>query len=373
MAKTNLGIQGIVGVEICVREAEPWLRRLTGAYGFQVAAASDGEEIERTGTRRRLLRGGMVGLILAEQVHAGSEAGRYLDRHPEGIRRISFVVNDLAAAEERLLERSATLLDSPLERGPGGLLWREAAIATPLGDVEFSFIESAEADGPPMLGLAAEAGYDAARNALGLKGVDHLSANLRTIMPAIAWFEHVLGFERRWDVRFHTEDYRPGAGAGIKSVVMVDPESGVRFACNEPLRPRFSQSQVQICIDVNRGPGIHHVALEVDDLVAAVDAARSAGAEFLPTPAEYYRSLPGRISSQKIGSVRHELGELESRGILLDGDAHGYLLQAFCREPAAKTRGADAGPLLVELVERCGATGFGEGNFRALFEAMARD
>ncbi|MFQ5430708.1 MAG: 4-hydroxyphenylpyruvate dioxygenase family protein [Phycisphaerae bacterium] len=372
MAAANLGIRRVHSIEFCVHQAEPWLEHFTRGFGFQLVAASTRRAVETTGTRRRLLRCGEVGLILAEPTHAGSPVRRYLERHPEGVSRVNFSVADVAAAEAILLERHATpTCPIESERVAGGES-KSLRIATPMGDVEYGFVEYAEPDCPLMAGMEPAGSFDATRNPIGLSGIDHLTANLRTLMPAIAFHEHVMGFAKTWDVQFHTEDIRPGVGTGLKSVVMSDAESGARLALNEPLRPRFDQSQVQVVIDLNRGAGIHHVAFRVKDICRAVDACRKCGIDSMRMPGAYYGALPGRIAKQGIASVSQPLSELEARDVLLDGDKNGYLLQAFFADRPSRSDRSRAGPLLVELIERCGATGFGEGNFRALFEAMSR-
>ena len=370
MADPNLGIQRIHSLELCARDARPWADFLTEGFGFQNVAAGTDADVERTGTRRKLFRCRDVGLVLAEKVHAGSAVGRYLERHPEGIARVNFLVVDLKAAEEKLRERHATPIDLVSESKIDDADWKQMSIATPFGDVEFCFIECADPNARVMPGMSPAENFDPARDPIGLARIDHLTTNIRTVMPAVAFLEHVMGFTRAWDVAFHTEDFQPGVGTGLKSIVMEDPESGVKFANNEPRSPRFNESQVQVQIDANRGPGVHHLAFEVSDILAAVDHCRQQGVEFLPTPDAYYEALPGRIKSRGIGPVSQPLEELQSRGVLLDGDKNGYLLQVFCRDRCNRYPRPHAGPLILELVQRCGANGFGEGNFRALFEAM---
>jgi len=372
MAKANLGIQRVHSVELSVHDAAPWLRYFTDGFGFQLIAASTGPDVEQTGTRRRLLRCGDVCIVVAERVHGASRVERFLGQHPEGVSRVNFLVHDIETTEQTLLERHATPTGHTTTQSIGDGEWREFCIATPLGDVEFCFVACSDSSGELMAGMEPDGLFDAGRNPLGLLGFDHMTSNMRTLMPTIAFCEHVMGFQRCWDVHFHTEDIRPGVGTGLKSVVMWDEQSGVKMALNEPLRPRFNQSQVQMCIDSNRGPGIHHLAFEVDDILQAVDYGRQRDVEFLTTPRAYHRALPARIKARKIEGVTQSIRDLESRGILLDGDADGYLLQAFCRDHSVQFDHANAGPMFLEIVQRCGSKGFGEGNFRALFEAMAQ-
>lgn len=371
MARATLGIQSIHSLELAVRQAEPWLDFLTRGFGFQLVASSTGREIESSGTSRRLLRCGDIRIVLADAIHAGSEIRTYLERHPEGISAVRFRVDDVTATETMLLERNATPTGPIRTERFGDDAWHELAIATPLGIVNFSFVQHDDLDSNLMPGMEPAGHFDKASNPAGLVGLDHLTANVRTMMPVLAFFEHVLGLTRFWDVSFHTEDIRPGVGTGLKSVVMWDEASGVKLATNEPLRPRYHASQVNACLDANRGPGIHHFAFNVSDIFKAVDVARAGDVSLLPMPPAYYADLPKRISSQGIKRFATPVNELADRNILLDGDSTGYLLQAFCRDQSKQHE--DAGPLVIELTQRSGAKGFGEGNFRALFEAMTKE
>jgi 4-hydroxyphenylpyruvate dioxygenase len=286
---------------------------------------------------------------------------------------VRFRVADASIAQSQLLERNATPIDPMVEFDVDGAPWREVAIATPLGDVDFAFVQHDHVDSCLMPGMEPAGHFDKPLNPAGIVGLDHVSANVRTMMPTIAFYERVLGLSRCWDVSFHTEDIRPGVGTGLKSVVMQDANSGVKLATNEPLRPRYHASQVNACIDANRGPGVHHFAFEVANILTAVDVAQTAEIPLLPIPPAYYSDLPKRIASQGIQGFSAPVEELAKRNILLDGDATGHLLQAFCRDQTHQNQREDAGPILIELTQRSGAKGFGEGNFRALFEAMTKD
>lgn len=380
MARTNLGIQRIHSLEITVQDAGPWLSYFRGALGFQATAASGEADVEKTGMRRHLLRCADVRLILRERVRPGSEADAYLRRHPEGVSAVSFRVADVDAAEEALIERHATLIDSIRSERAGAGRWRWVSIATPLGDVEYRFIEDDDVDTGAAPGMEPCGLFDAGINLIGLAGIDHLTSNVRTLMPVLAFYEHVLGFTRYWSLQFHAEDIRPGRGTGLRSVAMrcEPPSTGeasadaVVIANNEPLRPRFNESQIQQYIQRNGGPGIQHVAFRVDDLCRAVDHCRANGLGFLTIPPAYYDALPGRIAAQGIGPLPMPLDDLRARNILLDGGKDGFLLQAFCGERSVGAQRASTGPLFIEMIQRRGAIGLGEGNFRALFEAAER-
>lgn len=369
MAKASLGIERIHSLELSVYDAAPWLAYLTQGFGFQHIGVSSGAALESTGTRRHMIACGDMSLIVQEAVHAGSTVRRYLEKHPEGISRVNFLVQDVARTEELLLERSATAVDHVRDDIAGDGRWKHIAIATPLGDVEFAFVEIAGLTNRLAPGMESCGQFEASVNPLGITGFDHLTGNTRTLMPVIAFYEHVMGLTRRWDVAFHTEDFRPGVGSGLKSIAMGDEAGGFTLATNEPLRPRFEQSQIQMYVDMNRGPGIQHVALAVADIGKAVEHARRQGVGFMLTPPAYYDQLPGRLSAQGVPQLGHSVDDLRRLGVLVDGDKTGYLLQSFCQDQATQFRRPHAGPVFVEMIQRCGCGRFGEGNFRALFEA----
>ena len=194
--------------------------------------------------------------------------------------------------------------------------------------------------------------------------------------PALLWFEHVLGFDRYWDIEFHTSDVDPNgaSGSGLRAVVMRDPISGVKFANNEPLRPFFKTSQINLFHREQRGDGVQHVALLVDDLVGAVRGMQERGVQVMDTPRSYYEALPKRLEECGVGSIDEDIEELAKLGILVDGEEAGkYMLQVFLKDSQSLYGDPEAGPFFFELIQRKGDNGFGAGNFRALFESIERD
>jgi 4-hydroxyphenylpyruvate dioxygenase len=187
--------------------------------------------------------------------------------------------------------------------------------------------------------------------------------------------EHVCGFERYWNIEFHTNDVRidDKNGSGLRSTVMWDPTSGVKLANNEPYRPFFKSSQINLFYEDQRGPGIQHVAMTVRDIVAAVRGMRARGVEFMPTPGTYYDALPERLRKSGVGTIDEDIDVLRELQILVDGSAnHQYLLQIFLRDSAGLYGDKNAGPFFYEVIQRKGDRGFGGGNFRALFESIER-
>jgi 4-hydroxyphenylpyruvate dioxygenase len=215
------------------------------------------------------------------------------------------------------------------------------------------------------------------QNSTGVLRVDHITTNFQTMMPALLWLEYVLGFQRLWDVQFHTRDvarFELRDGSGLRSVVMWDPRSSVKFANNEPYRPNFKASQINAFHEEHGGDGIQHLALEVSDILATVRRLRARGVEFMRTPGTYYDALPQRLEELGIGALDEDLRELRQLEILVDGHGKGsYMLQIFLKDSAGLYHDTDAGPFFYELIQRKGDQGFGAGNFRALFESIERE
>jgi 4-hydroxyphenylpyruvate dioxygenase len=282
----------------------------------------------------------------------------------------------------RLLEaRGGTpITDVQEHRDDGGTL-RTFNITTPFGDTTFRFVERRAYRGL-YPGMARHEAPRGGKNAFGFDLIDHLTQNFQTMKPALLWMEHVLGFEEFWEVQFHTKDaahakrqaIQAQQGSGLRSVVMRDPRSGVKFANNEPWRPAFRSSQINVFNEEHRGDGIQHAALSVKDILSAVRGLRGRGVEFMPTPATYYEALPERLRTSGIGKIEEELPTLRELEILVDGAGPGsYLLQIFLREAAGLYHEKEAGPFFFEIIQRKGDQGFGAGNFRALFESIERE
>ena len=151
--------------------------------------------------------------------------------------------------------------------------------------------------------------------------------------------------------------------SALMSKVVADGSRRVKFPLNEPAVGK-RRSQIDEFLDFYGGPGVQHVALATDDIVTTVDTMRAKGVEFLTTPDAYYDDPRLRT---RIGQVRVPVEDLKSRGILVDRDDDGYLLQIFT------TPMQDRPTFFFELIERHGSMGFGKGNFKALFEAIERE
>jgi 4-hydroxyphenylpyruvate dioxygenase len=289
---------------------------------------------------------------------------------------LSFRVKNLDETIAFLDKRGATFLAEPMEHADGnGGRYRSVEIATPIGDVAFRFLERndyrAFAPGFVDSGVG---NTGRPENVYGIQQVDHATSNGLTMQPIVAWYKDVLGFEPFWEIQFHTRDVAKTSqtGSGLKSIVMWDPESGVKFATNEPLRLFYRDSQITKFVEDNLGAGVQHIAFGVKDILWSVEELARRGIQFMQTAPEYYRYLPERLANLKITNVKEDLKELERLQILVDGANDKYMLQIFLREAAVLHGDMRAGPFFYEIIQRAGDPGFGYGNFRALFESIER-
>jgi 4-hydroxyphenylpyruvate dioxygenase len=372
----SIGIRRLEAIHYYVHDLARSRRFYTELLDFAEVAASTPDLDQRGRQRSVVFRAGGCDVVVSEPIGAGGRASRFLRKHPDGVGTLVFEVEDAARAFALLEERGATPIDDVRRFDDDGGALAMFSITTPFGDTTFRFVERrGYRDLYPGI-----APYPAARggtNRLGFKEFDHVTSNFQTMKPALLWMEHVLGMKQFWEVAFHTVDVtggQGGRGSGLKSIVMYDPASGVKFANNEPARPYFKASQINIFNEDLRGDGVQHVALGTVDILHAVRAMRARGVEFMPTPGSYYDMLPARLEQHAIGALDEDIATLRELEILVDGDgAHKYLLQIFLKESAGLYNEAAAGPFFFEIIQRKGDKGFGAGNFRALFESIERE
>jgi 4-hydroxyphenylpyruvate dioxygenase len=376
-----LGIRRIEALHYYVHDLERSRRFYLERMDFAEVGAST-SALEREGHQRSAaFEAGGVRIVCSQPLGEGGRAWRYLRKHPDGVGTVIFEVEDAERCFRLLEERGGTpITDLQEEADEGGTL-RTFNITTPLGDTTFRFVERRGYRGL-YPGVARHEAPLGGENAFGFGHVDHLTSNFQTMKPALLWMEHVLGMEEFWEVHFHTKDAAEAKraaleaqhGSGLRSVVMRDLASGVKFANNEPWRPAFKSSQINVFNEDHRGDGIQHAALTVTDILSAVRGLRARGVEFMPTPASYYEALPARIQQTGIGRIDEEVKTLQELEILVDGAGPGsYLLQIFLREAAGLYHEPEAGPFFFEIIQRKGDQGFGAGNFRALFESIERE
>jgi 4-hydroxyphenylpyruvate dioxygenase len=372
--KQSLGIQRIASLHMYVRDLERSRDHYVKNLDFAEVAVSTPEFEAEHRARASVVEAGGVRFVFMEPLGSKGESFHWLEKHPEGVGRVVFDVPDVEKAFMLLSERGATPITGIERRMVEGGVVNWFDIATALGDTLFRFVQH-EGKTPIMPNLLR---FDTPRggaNRFGISHVDHLTTNFLTLQPALAWMEQVMAFERFWEIEFHTQDVKKGqvGGSGLKSIVMWDPHSGLKFANNEPAQPFFKASQIYLFYLDHRGAGVQHVAFAVSDLVTAVEGLRERGVQFMPTPGTYYEMLPKRLIELGVNHVEEDIDKLRELEILVDGQRdRQYMLQIFMKEAAAMFKDPQAGPHFIELLQRKGDNGFGGGNFRALFESIER-
>ncbi|HUK65558.1 MAG TPA: VOC family protein [Anaeromyxobacteraceae bacterium] len=377
----SLGILRLDGLHYYVHDLARSRLFYTERMDFAETAVSS-PELERAGRQRSaVFEAGEIRVLCSEPAGEGGRAWRWLRKHPDGVGALVFQVEDIHKAFRLLEERGGTpITEVETVEDEGGKL-HTFNITTPFGDTTFRFVqrEGYRSIYPYMDLLPEPRG---GKNEVGFGIVDHVTSNFETMKPALLWMEHVLGFEEYWEVKFHTAEAASAerkkvlmhGGSGLRSIVMIDPKSGLKFANNEPWRPDFKSSQINIFHEDQRGDGLQHAALTVANIVEGVTKMRGRGVEFMPTPGTYYDLLPERLRSIGVGAIEEDLGRLRDLGILVDGAAPGrYMLQIFLKDSAGLYHEPQAGPFFYEIIERKGDQGFGAGNFRALFESIEHD
>ena len=381
-----LGLLGYDSIHFVVENLDRSRAFYAERFDFAEVARAGEELTQRSGQQSVVFGAGDVRVCVSTPLAQRSKAARFLRRHPAGVMSLAFRVKSLAETTAFLAERGGTFLAEPVEDVDArGGTYRAVEIATPLGDVAFRFVERSgyRAFAPGFVDSGA-AEFDSEGplrppNCFGIEAIDHVTCNGLTMQPIVAWYRDVLGLAPFWEIAFHTDQipsrdlgHAGHAGSGLKSVVMWDAASGVKFATNEPLRPHFRDSQIYKFVEDNHGAGVQHVAFHVRDIVGTVEELKRRGVDFMDTPHAYYSDLPRRLEALGIHNVKEELGVLERHQILLDGSHERYMLQIFLREAKSLYADERAGPFFYEIIQRCGDEGFGYGNFRALFESIER-
>jgi 4-hydroxyphenylpyruvate dioxygenase len=347
---------GIDHVELYVGNATQAAYWFTNALGFREVAYAGLE----TGVRDRashVLEQGRVRIVLTAPMLGTSEIARHVGAHGDGVKVIALSVPDAGHAYRYAVQHGALGVREPWEETDEGGSVRMATVAT-YGETVHTFVERNGYAGAFLPGFAAT---ESGGGDIGLfAGIDHVVGNveLGRLDEWVGYYERVFGMTEM--IHFSDEDIGTEYSA-LMSKVMADGKGRVKFPINEPAEGK-RRSQIEEYLEYYGGPGAQHIALATTDIVATVKELKRRGVRFLDTPASYYQELPARI-----GEIDEDLADLRELGILADRDDEGYLLQIF-----TQTIG-DRPTVFLEVIERHGARGFGEGNFKALFEAIERE
>ncbi|WP_280194620.1 4-hydroxyphenylpyruvate dioxygenase [Nocardia farcinica] len=336
---------------------------LESALGMRLEAYAGPE----TGVRDHkafVLRSGAARFVVQGAVDPDSRLAEHHRRHGDGVLDIALEVPDVDRCVRWARGQGARVLAEPHdERDEYGVV-RTATLAT-YGATRHTLVDRSGYDGPYRPGFVPRrSGFRPrpGRPARLFQAIDHVVGNVELGMMEnwVEFYRRVMGFTNM--AEFVGDDIATEYSA-LMSKVVANGNHRVKFPLNEPA-PGRRRSQIDEFLEFHRGPGVQHIALATGDILATVDAMRAEGVEFLATPDAYYQDPDLRA---RIGRVRVPVEELRRRGILVDRDEDGYLLQIFTKPIG------DRPTVFFELIERHGSLGFGKGNFKALFEAIERE
>jgi 4-hydroxyphenylpyruvate dioxygenase len=264
---------------------------------------------------------------------------------------MAFRVKDAAKAFEMAVERGAT--PAQTQRGPGEL---EIPAIEGIGGSYLYLVDRYGAEQIYDVDFERVPGAAADANAAGLHTLDHLTHNVnRGRMNHWAkFYESIFNFRQ---IRYFDIE---GQQTALVSRAMTAPDEKIRIPLNES---QDEHSQIEEFLREYRGEGIQHIALATDDIFKTVDQLRANGIRFQDSPETYYDMIDERIPGHA-----HNVAEMRKRRVLIDGSpetGEGLLLQIFTENMI--------GPIFFEIIQRKGNQGFGEGNFKALFESIELD
>jgi 4-hydroxyphenylpyruvate dioxygenase len=352
-----LPIQGFDHLELHVGNARQAAAFYSHSLGFETVAYRGLE----TGSRdcaSHVLVEGEIRLVLTTALGPDHPVARSVQLHGDCVAAIGLRVPDAAQAYREATRRGAMGAVAPREdRDAWGVL-RTSAVHS-YGETLIRFVERQDYAGPFAPGFE-ERRVPAPGGGVGLTAIDHVVGNveLGAMDRWTRFFAETMGFTQlvHFDDKSISTEY-----SALMSKVMQDGTGKIKFPINEPATGR-RKSQIEEYLEYNRGPGVQHIALETGDIVRTVSEMRARGVEFLRVPSTYYEDIEDRV-----GRIEESVEALSRLGILADRDDEGYLLQVFT-QPVQ-----DRPTLFFEVIERHGARGFGEGNFKSLFEAIERE
>ncbi|MEA2250251.1 MAG: 4-hydroxyphenylpyruvate dioxygenase [Solirubrobacteraceae bacterium] len=349
-------LDGVHHVELYVGNALQAAYYYAHAFGFRRVAYRGLE----TGTRdlaSHVMRQGRIRLVLTGALHSDSPIAAHHHKHGDGVRDIALRVPSVDHAYREATSRGAIGVTEPHELSDDHGAVRVATIET-YGETLHTFVEYGDYDGPFLPGY--EPVEDATEDSGMLLAIDHIVGNVELggMDRWVKYYEDVFGMT---EMIHFTDEAISTEYSALMSKVVSDGKGLVKFPINEPAEGK-RKSQIDEYLEFFEGAGAQHIAVATRDIVGAVAAMRRRGVEFLTIPPAYYDEVPTRVPE-----VAGQLADLREQGILVDRDDEGYLLQIFTKPVG------DRPTVFFEVIERHGARGFGDGNFKALFEAIERE
>ena len=356
-AEDFMPINGTDYIELYVSNAKQAAHYYKSAFGFQ-SLAYKGLETGSRETESYVVVQDKIRLVLTSPLKSGTKIGKHIDKHGDGVKVIALWVDDATQAYEEAIKRGATSFLAPtIEEDDHGHIVKSGIYT--YGEVIHLFVERNAYQGVFLPGFQKwEAFYNP--TPVGLKFVDHMVGNveLGRMNHWVDFYEQVMGFTQimSFDDKDISTEY-----TALMSKVMSSGNGRIKFPINEPA-PGLKKSQVDEYLEFYEGEGVQHIAVATDNIIETVTELKNRGVEFLQVPGSYYDAL-----TERVGQIDEDIDSLRPLGILVDRDEEGYLLQIFTKTVQARPT------MFFEIIQRKGATSFGKGNFKALFEALERE
>jgi 4-hydroxyphenylpyruvate dioxygenase len=350
-------LNGIDHVEFYVGNATQAAHFLKSAFGFRPVAYAGLE----TGLRDRtshVLEQGRIRFVLTGTLRSDTEIARHHQAHGDGVKVIALSVPDADHAHAEAVARGARSISEPHDASDAHGSVRLASIAA-FGETVHTFVDRSDYGGSFLPGYETVAANGASGDD-HLLAIDHIVGNVELghMEEWVGFYERVFGMVEM--IHFSDEAISTEYSA-LMSKVVASGNGRIKFPINEPAEG-LRRSQIDEYLEFYEGAGAQHIAVATRDIVATVAELRRRGVGFLEIPDVYYDEVPARVPE-----VAGQLDDLRRQGILVDHDDEGYLLQIFTKPIG------DRPTVFFEIIERHGATGFGAGNFKALFEAIERE
>ena len=314
-----------------------------------------------TGSRDRVswcVQQNDVRFVFTGALVPSGEIADHVRRHGDGVHDVALRVPDAEEAYRIALERGATGMSEPqvIEDDHGKIV--TAAIAT-YGETIHSLVSRGDYSGLFFPGFQALENVGDVTG-FGVQSIDHVVGNveLGKMQEWVSFYERIMGFT---ELRHFSDEEISTEYSALMSKVVWDGVGKIKLPINEPAEGK-RKSQIEEYLEYYGTPGVQHIALATEDIVAAVERAGEQGIQFLRVPGVYYEDAKKRVPE-----IAPKIEALERNGILVDKDEDGYLLQIFTKPVQ------DRPTVFFEIIERHGAKGFGAGNFKALFEAIERE
>ncbi len=353
--KNDFPIEGFHHIEFWVGNAYQSAHYYRAVHGYQIVGYR-GPETGVRDTASYALEQGDVRFVFTGSLAPEHAIADHFKAHGPGVRDVAIQVPDAERAYELAIERGARTHAEPAvvegERGK----WKTSAIEA-YGDTVHTLVENPDMTWPPP---DFRLRSDSIAVPIGLVNIDHVVANVQlgAMDEWVDFYERVFGFVllRHFDDEAISTEY-----SALMSKVVWDGSGVIRLPINEPATGR-RKSQIEEYLDYYRSSGVQHIAIATRDLVHTVREARRRGMGLMSVPETYYDDV-----AERVPDLDADIAELRELNILADQDEGGHLLQIFTRMMQ------DRPTVFFEFIERRGALGFGEGNFKALFEAIERD